>query len=82
MSNKRREAALTPDEVLAAIIAHRELIGMTQRQAAANYGCKPVYWNMIERGGRAASLDVLVKMAEAVGLRVELRVVSQDRIGR
>lgn len=64
-------------QILAAIIAHRERSGMTQREAADNYGCKPIYWNMVERGKREAKLDVLVKMAEAVGLQVEILVAER-----
>lgn len=53
---------------------HRLKIGMTQAAAAEQYGCSVPVWNRCETRENHASLDVLIRMASAVGLDVDLKV--------
>jgi len=65
---------MTSDELRLRIREHRLKIGMTQATAASNYGCSVPVWNRCETKADHASLDVLIRMAEAVGLEVDLKV--------
>jgi predicted XRE-type DNA-binding protein len=78
--------AIEPDPVLAenlklrsslmsALISHIKSEGLTQAQAAKIFGVtQPRISNLIHGRIDAFALDMLVKMATAVGLRVTLRV--------
>ena len=62
------------EDLLERIAAERQRRGMTQTAAAESYGCSVVSWNVIENGRKEASIDVLIRMATAVGLKVDLKV--------
>ena len=63
---------MTKDEILQGIIEFRKLEGMSQAQAARNYGCGPSHWCDVESGRRPASIEGLAKMADAVGMKLEI----------
>ncbi len=60
-----------------AIEAHCKETGLTQSDAARIYGCTPPQWNSTIRGKKGVSLDTLVRMAESIGLAVELKTTKK-----
>jgi transcriptional regulator with XRE-family HTH domain len=70
----RKQNAMTPDALRQRICEHRKAEGLTITEAATRYGCKHVQWSLVESGKKPASLDVLLKMAKAIGLEVLITV--------
>jgi transcriptional regulator with XRE-family HTH domain len=66
--------ALTPQQ-RQAIRRARERAGLTQTQLAARIGIVSQYVNMIETGKKAASLDVLTRLGNELGLDISVKVV-------
>lgn len=75
---KRRHCKVDP--AVAVIRDQRKAIGLTQKQAAARYGCAQASWCAWERGD-GGSIEVWSKMATAVGLKLRLRLVPADDAG-
>ena len=61
-------------ELLEAIVVVMERDGISQAEVARRLGSQHTNINAIFRGRMAASVDVLLKIAEAVGLDVSMTV--------
>ena len=60
----------------------REAKGLTQSQLAGFAGLSEIYLSELERGGRGASLNVLLLIAKVLGVRVsELVRQIEDALG-
>jgi transcriptional regulator with XRE-family HTH domain len=55
---------------------HRKLAGLTQEKLAERIDIKPVYMGQIERGYRVPTVDVLLRIARA--LKVRLRDIVSE----
>lgn len=65
------------DQVLRKIEIARRAAGITQTEAAEAAGFSSQRWNMIERGSAPCpDVDVLRRMADAVGLRLRHKVIE------
>lgn len=49
---------------------HRKLMGLTQEKLAEKVDINPVYFGQIERGYRVPTVDVLLKIANALNVRL------------
>jgi transcriptional regulator with XRE-family HTH domain len=49
---------------------HRKLAGLTQEKLAEKVDINPVYMGQIERGFRVPTVDVLLRIARALGVRL------------
>jgi transcriptional regulator with XRE-family HTH domain len=58
------------------IRSHRKNIGISQEKLAEKAGLHHNYIGELERGEKAASIDTLVKIAQALGLQVRALVGS------
>lgn len=56
--------------VLKRLRVRREQLELSQAQVADAIGVNPSYIGLLERGERVPSLDVLVDLSEAVGMRL------------
>ena len=76
--NLRRAAAFPEgraepqSHVIAALIAARRERGMTQQALAERVGIRQSVISRIERGGGNPSLKTLERLAQGLGLRIEL----------
>lgn len=61
-------------ELFAAIEAAMEKDGISQGEVARRIGAQRYNVNKLMRGKTVASLDFLLKIAESIGLDVELRI--------
>lgn len=68
------------DQLRQQIRQAREDAGMTQKTAAAKYGCTRTIWCQWETGSKPPSANVLEKMAAVVGL--EISVQTQEAKGK
>jgi transcriptional regulator with XRE-family HTH domain len=55
---------------------YRKLVGLTQEKLAERVGINPVYMGQIERGFRVPTVDVLLRIARA--LKVRLRDICGE----
>ena len=49
---------------------HRKMAGLTQEKLAEKVDINPVYMGQIERGFRVPTVDVLLRIARALGVRL------------
>jgi transcriptional regulator with XRE-family HTH domain len=62
-----------------AVREERELREWSQQQLADAAGLSAVYISEVERGRRSPSLDVLARIAAAVGLRLSELIARAER---
>lgn len=63
-------------KVVGQIASVRETLGWSQARAAEEGGfCTSQYWSQVESGTKTPGLDVLAKMAAAVGMTLELSLI-------
>lgn len=62
---------ITADNLRDRIIAERQRLGLSQRDAAAAAQIAQPTWHQWERGTKTVALDTLRRMAAAVGIEVE-----------
>ena len=59
-----------------AIRTHRRGVGLSQEKLAERADLHPVYISAVERGVKTISVDALLRIAKALGIR--LRDLTQD----
>lgn len=57
----------------------RKALGLTQAQLAEQTGITPAYISAVERGGANPTLDIMVKLAQAVGEEVWDMIRPEDK---
>jgi transcriptional regulator with XRE-family HTH domain len=58
----------------------REQTGVTQYQLAERLGCKQPAISRLESGGVSPNLSTLHRIAEALGLQLEIQMVPRDQV--
>lgn len=78
MTSARYVHAFPPEmNIVEEIIAARKSLGLTIAEASRRAGIPRPNWSSIESGRRQPGLDILSRMADAVDLELEVRLIPK-----